>query len=67
MRVGAEWIFSKRNFVGGAREPGRIGIGDITAEPRKRCLILDHDCVGTRIANRRLRSADTRHERARSA
>ena len=55
MRVGAEWIFSKENFVEG-EEPDWIGIGYITADLGALLILIT--LIVTGIANRRLRSAD---------
>jgi hypothetical protein len=55
MRVGAEWIFSKENFVEG-QEPDWIGIGYITADLGALLILIT--LIVTGIANRRLRSAD---------
>ena len=55
MRVGAEWIFSKENFVEG-EEPDWIGVGYITADLGALLLLIT--LIVTGIANRRLRRAD---------
>ena len=55
MRVGAEWIFSKENFVEG-EEPDWIGVGYITADAGLLLLLIT--LIVTGIAVRRLRKAN---------
>lgn len=55
MRVGAEWIFSKENFVEG-QEPDWIGVGYITADLGALLILIT--LIVTGIASRRLRKAD---------
>jgi hypothetical protein len=55
MRIGAEWIFSKENFVEDD-EPGWIGIGYITADLGLLLILIT--LIVTGIANRRLKRGD---------
>ena len=56
MRVGAEWIFSKENFVEG-EEPDWIGVGLHHRRPR-RPAASDHADRHRHRQSRRLRKAD---------
>jgi hypothetical protein len=55
MRIGAEWIYEKENFVEG-EEPGWVGIGYITADLGLLLILIT--LIVTGIANRKLKRAD---------
>jgi phosphoglycerol transferase MdoB-like AlkP superfamily enzyme len=55
MRIGAEWIYSKEDFVEG-EEPGWVGIGYITADLGLLLLLIS--IIVTGIATRRLRGTE---------